>query len=327
MIAAAGIPVRVMATPENFDEAGYLGANPDVAEAVRKGEFKTGRKHFEVCGRKEQRQINLASSFADMQRRKIERVEPLLKRDMPHVRRGPKYDFLTAELRAATSIGDTINVAASRYDPYAAAMVAEFKDGLLLDCGAGRHLTYYPNVVNYEIVDYDTTDVLGVGEALPFKDASFDGVLSLSVLEHVRDPFACAAEIVRVLKPGGKLICCAPFLAPLHGFPHHYYNMSPQGLRALFDRRLEIDDHKVVASTLPVWALTWMVQSWANGLSGKARDEFLAMPMRELMANAVDLLDRTWVKQLPEETNFELACGTMLFAHKPSPPLASTLYS
>jgi SAM-dependent methyltransferase len=105
---------------------------------------------------------------------------------------------------------------------------------------AGLRDIYYDNVVNYEIVDYDTTDVIGPGERLPFRDGVFDAVISIAVLEHVRDPFACAAEIVRVLKPGGELVCSVPFLQPLHGYPHHYYNMTPQGLRALFERSLLI---------------------------------------------------------------------------------------
>ncbi len=324
-----GIPLGAIATPENFDEAGYLAANADVAAAVRKGEFKSGRQHFDICGRKERREVRIANAFADAQRHKIDRLEPLLKLEMPHVRRGLKYDFLTDRLREAAAIVDTAAVASSGYDPYALGLIGKYQDGLLLDCGSGRRHVYYPNVVNYDVVDYDSTDVIGVGEALPFKDGSFDGVFSLSVLEHVRDPFTCASEIMRVLKPGGQLICCAPFLAPLHGYPHHYYNMSPQGLRALFDRQLEIDDHLVAKSTLPVWALVWIVQSWARGLTGKTRDEFLAMPMRDLMARAEDLLDRPWVRQLPDETNFELACGTMLFAHKPSSPApqASTVHS
>jgi SAM-dependent methyltransferase len=124
-------------------------------------------------------------------------------------------------------------------------MIVSLPDGLLLDCGAGRRPTYYSNVVNYEIVDYDSTDVLGVGEYLPFKDDMFDAVISVAVLEHVCDPFRCATEISRVLKPGRRLICGVPFICPLHGYPHHYYNMTGQGLRALFEDKLEIEDHTV----------------------------------------------------------------------------------
>jgi hypothetical protein len=40
-------------------------------------------------------------------------------------------------------------------------MIARCSDGLVLDCGAGLRDIYFDNVVNYEIVDYDTTDVRG----------------------------------------------------------------------------------------------------------------------------------------------------------------------
>jgi len=47
--------------------------------------------------------------------------------------------------------------------------------------------------------------VRGVGERLPFRAAAFDAVLVLETLDHCQSPAATLAEILRVLKPAGKL--------------------------------------------------------------------------------------------------------------------------
>jgi len=46
--------------------------------------------------------------------------------------------------------------------------------------------------------------------AIPFADASFDVVIAAEVLEHTSDPSASAAELLRVLKPGGRLAISLP---------------------------------------------------------------------------------------------------------------------
>ncbi|MGZ3697159.1 MAG: methyltransferase domain-containing protein, partial [Bdellovibrionota bacterium] len=135
-------------------------------------------------------------------------------------------DFLTEEFKREFNIVPTSNVSANGYDGTAMNEIYRLHDKLILDCGAGFHSEYFENVVNYEIVAYDSTDVLGVGERLPFSDHSFDAVFSFAVLEHVKDPFLCARELMRVLKPGGYFYCEVPFLQPVHGYPHHYYNMT-----------------------------------------------------------------------------------------------------
>jgi SAM-dependent methyltransferase len=45
---------------------------------------------------------------------------------------------------------------------------------------------------------------------LPFADGSFEGVVSLQVIEHLADPGRYLAEISRVLKPGGVVIVATP---------------------------------------------------------------------------------------------------------------------
>lgn len=57
-------------------------------------------------------------------------------------------------------------------------------------------------------------------EALPLADASVDAVVSLDVIEHVRDAAAYLAEIDRVTRPGGRLALSTPNRFSLTPEPH-----------------------------------------------------------------------------------------------------------
>jgi ubiquinone/menaquinone biosynthesis C-methylase UbiE len=123
--------------------------------------------------------------------------------------------------------------------------------------------------------------VLGVAEELPFVDNAFDAVISVAVLEHVRDPFTAAKEITRVLKPDGKLFCCVPFLCPFHGYPNHYYNMTHVGLANLF-RDLKVVNQAVYPISGPIHTLVWLLGYWLAGLEGNTKEDFLNMQIRDL---------------------------------------------
>jgi len=64
---------------------------------------------------------------------------------------------------------------------------------------------------------------LAACEALPYPDNFFDLVLSHEVIEHVTDDRKTAAEMVRVLKPGGRAVIFAPNrLYPFETHGHYW---------------------------------------------------------------------------------------------------------
>jgi SAM-dependent methyltransferase len=308
------IRLEELATLENYYEDGYLADNPDVT-----GYLPSPFQHLVNHGLAEKRKLRHSKRIIAAKAKKIEAVTKLIKPGKPFTTidspAGPALCFLDESLKSRYGVEDTDNVSAHEYDPAIVALIEEYKDGLLLDCGAGRRPVYYDNVVNYEIANYDSTDVLGVAEELPFVDNAFDAVISVAVLEHVRDPFTAAREITRVLKPGGKLFCCVPFLQPFHGYPNHYYNMTHVGLANLFGD-LKVHNQAVYPSTGPIHTLVWILRTWLWALEGKTQAEFLDMRVRDLTGEAVSYLNEPFVTELPEAINFVIASATILTAAK-----------
>jgi SAM-dependent methyltransferase len=195
------------------------------------------------------------------------------------------FNFISDELRIESAISPTENISSNPYPPHALQVISDAVSGggWVLDCGAGSRPARTPNVINLEIADYPSTDVLAVGEGLPFQDNTFDAILSLAVLEHVRDPFRCAHELIRVLKPGGRVLADVPFLQPVHGYPHHYYNMTQQGLMALFEGLIDIELCQTPLHGHPMFGISWTLREYLEGLPDGLRDSFQNLTVRDLV--------------------------------------------
>jgi SAM-dependent methyltransferase len=194
----------------------------------------------------------------------------------------------------------------------------ESRGGYVLDCGAGLRPRVNPHVVTVEIADFPTTDVLGINQQLPFADGIFDAVLSLHVLEHVSDPFQCADELIRVLKPGGKLLAVTPMIVPEHGFPHHFYNPTRKGLEHLF-RRLRMERLFIPYMGHPINGVRTVLEIYRDCLPADQRTKFLKMSVSDLLSGAlVDAIGQAHCTSLNEEGRWRLAANYCIVASKPA---------
>ncbi len=120
---------------------------------------------------------------------------------------------------------------------------AENLKGRLLDAGAGklphRHLLRELGV-EYVSLDFRQThpelDIVADVQKMPMGDNSFDSVICIEVLEHVPNPELALTEILRVLKPGGKLVFSVPHFLYLHNEPYDFYRYTKYGLQELAQR-------------------------------------------------------------------------------------------
>ncbi len=79
-------------------------------------------------------------------------------------------------------------------------------------------------------------------EQIPIKSNSFQNIISLFVVEHVKSPQKHFEELKRMLKPGGYLIVAGPGdVYPSHRKPFNYFNVTRFGyLELIKDNNLEL---------------------------------------------------------------------------------------
>ena len=181
-----------------------------------------------------------------------------------------------------------------------------------LGCGMNR---YRQPVLLVDGAAYPHLDLVCRLEHLPIRNNCLDGLISVAVLEHVPNPQEHVAQMHRVLKPGGRLLCYVPFLQGYHASPDDFHRWTTSGLRELFGQ-FEILQVRVGAG--PTSALVWQLQEWlALTLSlGSRRLYRLLLPLTWLLSplKYLDLL----LQHHPEA--YRAASALILEAKKPEQP-------
>lgn len=135
--------------------------------------------------------------------------------------------------------------------------------GRVLDagCGVKPYRGWLGSVESYTGLDVTPAcgaDLLVAPAApWPLPDDRFDTALCSQMLEHAADAALTAAELYRVLKPGGTAVVSAPFIFNRHGGADDYRRFTAAGLRNLFPRAevLTLEEHGGIGSTLAILLL------------------------------------------------------------------------
>ncbi len=138
---------------------------------------------------------------------------------------------------------------------------------VILNVGAG-YTDYGPRVINIDIFDSGTTDIIASAMALPLADDCADLIILQGVLEHVKDATRTFGECYRVLKPGGLFYTEMPFMQPYHESPVDIRRSTQPGLSHLCYPLVEVESGIHIG---PASAMTWMLRELLAGVISGGR--------------------------------------------------------
>ncbi len=118
--------------------------------------------------------------------------------------------------------------------------------GILYDlgCGESPYKDFFMKYSNeYKGVDWSASQhqssaeiVADLNEILPIKSEVADTVISLSVMEHLREPQTMLNEAYRILKQEGYLVAQVPWQWQIHEAPYDFFRYTPYGLKYMLEK-------------------------------------------------------------------------------------------
>jgi SAM-dependent methyltransferase len=123
---------------------------------------------------------------------------------------------------------------------------AQLTGGKVLEIGGRAHPRGHVFAETFDYVNLDLTPgentVVGdITDCPQLADASYDVILSVDVFEHIDKPWLAAAEMQRILAPGGLVYTSTLFSWRYHPCPIDYWRYTPEALESLFDGLITLD--------------------------------------------------------------------------------------
>lgn len=214
----------------------------------------------------------------------------------------------------------TLNVAAKKNYATIARQLAGKKEVRILVIGGSidgsgiralkDNLSADAILIESDVAHGPNTNIIFDSHQVPFNDDSFDLVIVQAVLEHVLDPFACVAEIYRVLKPGGSVYAETPFIQQVHGGQYDFHRFTFLGHRRLFRHFKELNSGLVAgAGSSLAWSLRYFITSFAPNKKADKVLSYIA-PFLVFWLKYFDLLLNR------NKGSYDAACGIFFWGEK-----------
>lgn len=188
----------------------------------------------------------------------------------------------------------------------------------VLHFGCGEVPSNEPNVFSLDILPTHAADIVAEGEALPFADNIFGAVESVAVFEHVYDPFAVLKECRRIVKEGGYFLTDTAFMQPYHGFPAHYFNMTPVAVERYFADDMELVSSKIGPNANPGTATLLTLERLMLAVGHKKAAEFKDMKVGQFIDALRENRRNPTLNNLLSAYHMRgMATGTAVLARKP----------
>lgn len=157
------------------------------------------------------------------------------------------------------------------------------ESSLILHLGSGNVPSGDSRVISCDILPCENVDVVCEAEALPFKSNCFDYVVSGAVFEHVYDPWTATKELKRVLSPGGQFRIDSAFLQSYHGWPSHYFNMTPQAMETYLVDECELVHGGVPDSATPLMTLVMIIDRYLDFVPVGTKERLLESTLKDVL--------------------------------------------